>query len=73
MRFVCPCDHGVIRIGQLRLEVRSWQIRPLETVGFGDAAGGGVIGDGPLAFPIDGVAHIATVGIPMKGEGFIAL
>ncbi len=71
--FVTPCDHGVIGIGEFRLEVGAREVVPRKAVRFGDAARGGVIGDGLLAIAIHGVAHIATEGIPMKGEGFIAL
>ena len=69
MGFVTPCDHSLIGIGEFRLEVGTREVVPAETVGFSDAAGGGVIGDGLLAFPIDGVAHITPVSVIMTGEG----
>ena len=69
MGFVRPRDHGVIGIGEFRLEVGTREVVPAEAIGFGDAAGGGVIGDGLFTIAIHGVAHIATEGVPMAGEG----
>ena len=45
MGFVRPRDDGLIGIGQLRLEVGAREVVPTEAIGFGDTAGGWVIGD----------------------------
>ena len=66
---VRPCDHSLIGIGEFRLEVGTREVVPAETVGFSDAAGGGVIGDGLLTIAIHGVAHRPPVGVPVAGEG----
>ena len=70
MGFVSPCDHGVIGIGQLRLEVRSRQIRPLEAIGFQNAPCGGIINDGLLAVVVHRIALFPPEDVPMMGEGF---
>ena len=66
--FVTPCDHGVIGIGEGGFEIGTREVVPAEAVGFGDTAGGGVIGDGLFAVAIHAIAHIATEGVPMAGE-----
>ena len=67
--FVRPRDHGLIRIGQLRLEVRSWQIRPLKTIGFRNTPRSGIINNGLFPLVVHAVAHVPAEGVPMAGEG----
>ena len=43
VRFVTPCDHGLIGIGEGGFEVGTCEVFPAEPVGFGDTAGGGVV------------------------------
>ena len=69
MRLIRPLRRRAVGIGQFRLEVGTWQVVPLEAVHVRDACGGGCVGDGLLAFPIDRVAHIAAEGVPRAGEG----
>ena len=69
MGFVTPRDHIFVGISEGRFEVRSWQIRPLETIGFRNTPRGGVISNGLFTVAIHGIAHVPTEGIPMAGEG----
>ena len=41
--FVTPCDHGLIGIGEFRLEVGTREVVPRKAVGFCDATCGGVV------------------------------
>ena len=43
-RFVCPCDHSLIGIGEFRLEVGACKVVPAEAVGFGNRAYGRSVG-----------------------------
>lgn len=69
MGFVCPRDHIFVGISEGRLEVRSWQIRPLEAIGFRNAPRGGGIDNGLFTLIVHAVAHVPTEGVVMAGEG----
>ena len=66
--FVRPCDDGVIRIGQLRLEICAQQIVPLKVVRFSDTASGGEIDDGQFTSVIHIITRINCQNVPILEE-----
>ena len=67
-RLIIPFCGRAVGIGESGLQVRTGKIRPRKIAHRGEAAGGGVIGDGLLTVAIHGVAHRPPVGVPMAGE-----
>ena len=69
MGFVTPRDHIFVGIREGRFEVRPWQIRPLEAIGFRNAPRGGIIDNGLFPLVVHAVTHVPAEDVVVAGEG----